>query len=116
MNAVLPFMHAWEEAVLHNWDPGVPEALYVRYSLLGDNEVTREMTDQLLPVGWHGAVSNARWHQGLLHLSGVLKGSHRWRRLMPGRCFDGAHCERLNPPSSLDPDPTPKALNGCTDG
>ncbi len=33
------------------------------------------MTDQLLPVEWRGAVSNARRQQGLLHLSDVLKGA-----------------------------------------
>ncbi len=76
VNSVLPFMHAWEEAEHDGGGSAAPEALYARYPLLGDNEITREMTAQLLPAGWHGAVSNARRQQGLLHLSDLLKGAY----------------------------------------
>jgi hypothetical protein len=79
VNAVLPFMHAWDETGNGPMKPGVklgaPEALYRKFPLLSDNEITREMTDQLLPVGWRGAVTNARRQQGLLHLSALLKGA-----------------------------------------
>ena len=75
VNAVLPFMHAWEETEPYGGTTGGPEALYARYPLLGGNEITREMAAQLLPAGWLGAVSNARRQQGLLHLSDVLKGA-----------------------------------------
>ena len=73
VNAVLPFMHAWEGLEPHGGGTGGPGALYARYPLLSDNELTREMAAQLLPAGWLGAVSNARWQQGLLHLSDLLK-------------------------------------------
>ena len=76
VNAVLPFMHSWEDAEPRGRLTGVPEGLYARYPLLGANEITREMTAQLLPAGWHGAVSNARRQQGLLHLSDLLKGAY----------------------------------------
>jgi len=75
VNAVLPFMHAWEQAEPCDDAPGVPESLYARYPLLSDNEITREMAAQLLPAGWRGAASNARRQQGLLHLSDLLKGA-----------------------------------------
>ncbi|MBC8281832.1 MAG: DUF2851 family protein [Chloroflexi bacterium] len=84
VNVVLPFMHAWDawqarevgrDSVSDADAPGIPETLYSRYPLLAANEITREMTAQLLPVGWQGAVSTARRQQGLLHLSEVLKGA-----------------------------------------
>lgn len=88
VNVVLPFMHAWDqcqalergEAEISSAAPGVkqlgvPEQLYRRFTLLAENEITREMTSQLLPTRWLRAVSNARRQQGLLHLSEVLKGA-----------------------------------------
>ena len=80
VNAVLPFLHAWEEAAPDGGDTSVSQndarAMYERFPKLAGNEVTREMTEQLLPVGWRRAVSNARRQQGLLHLSALLKGAH----------------------------------------
>ena len=79
VNAVLPFMHAWAEAGGPAHDgPGQDAvlAIYHRFPLLTGNEITREMTEQLLPVAWRGAVGNARRQQGLLHLSDLLRGSH----------------------------------------
>ena len=75
VNAVLPFMHAWEESEPRGAITGVPEGIYARYPLLSENEITREMAAQLLPAGWRRAVSNARRQQGLLHLSDLLKGA-----------------------------------------
>ena len=87
VNVVLPFVHAWdnlraresgdEKSLVESEteELGNPESLYRRYSLLADNEIIREMTDQLLPVQLRVAVSNARRQQGLLHLSEVLKGA-----------------------------------------
>jgi hypothetical protein len=74
VNAVLPFMHAWEESEPRGAITGVPEGIYARYPLLSENEITREMAAQLLPAGWRRAVSNAKRQQGLLHLSDLLKG------------------------------------------
>ena len=79
VNAVLPFMHAWAEVRGPAYSgPGrdVALAIFHRFPLLTDNGLTREMTEQLLPVGWRGAVANARRQQGLLYLSALLKGSH----------------------------------------
>ena len=76
VNAVLPFMHAWDEAGQDQRVSGAPETLYKRFPLLAENEITREMTAQLLPSGWHRAVTNARRQQGLLHLSALLKGAY----------------------------------------
>ena len=79
VNAVLPFMHAWAEVSgPAHAGPGreVCTAIYQRFPLLTGNEITREMTEQLLPVAWRGAVGNARRQQGLLHLSELLRGSH----------------------------------------
>ena len=76
VNAVLPFMHAWWEVAGQGPGPEAAAALYRRYPLLTKNELTREMTSQLLPVRWHGAVAGARRQQGLLHLAALLNGSH----------------------------------------
>jgi len=76
VNAVLPFMHAWAEVSGQGPGRDVSAAIYHRFPLLTDNELTREMTEQLLPVGWRRVVSSARRQQGLLHLSALLKGSH----------------------------------------
>ena len=76
VNAVLPFMHAW--AGMGGGGPGPDSALalYHRFPLLTNNELTREMTVQLLPGEWRGCVVNARRQQGLLHLADLLKGAH----------------------------------------
>ena len=76
VNAVLPFMHAWAEVSGQGPGPDVSAALYHRFPRLTDNGLTREMTEQLLPARWRGAVAGARRQQGLLHLSALLKGSH----------------------------------------
>ena len=75
VNAVLPLIHAWDE-IPDGAAQGAPEKLYQRFPMLAGNEITREMTEQLLPAEWSGAVSNARRQQGLLHLSALLKGAH----------------------------------------
>ena len=76
VNAVLPFLRAWEQAEHGSGGDGLPEILYQKFPLSADNEVTREMTEQLLPPAWRGVVSSARRQQGLLHLSALMKGAH----------------------------------------
>ena len=76
VNAVLPFMHAWDESQSRLGTPGAEEVIYRELPKLAENEITREMTVQLLPVEWRGAVANARRQQGLLHLSDLLKGAY----------------------------------------
>jgi hypothetical protein len=87
VNVVLPFMHAcdrWQALQKGEpepspksaaEEPGALEKLYRNFTLWAANEITREMTSQLLPTRWLRAVSNARRQQGLLHLSDVLKGA-----------------------------------------
>ncbi len=75
VNAELPFMHAWDE-IPDGAAQGAPGKFYQRFPMLAGNEITREMTEQLLPAEWRGAVSNAGRQQGLLHLSALLKGAH----------------------------------------
>ena len=69
-NVVLPLLH---------WLDGKPEStyreLYRRFPKLQDNEVGREMAEQLLPPDWRGMVNSARRQQGLLHLASLLRGA-----------------------------------------
>ena len=76
VNAVLPFMHAWWEVNGQGPGPDASTTLYHRFPLLTANELTREMTAQLLPARWRGTVAGARRQQGLLHLAALLNGSH----------------------------------------
>ena len=52
--------------------------LYQRFGKLQDNELTQEMTGQLVDPGWAAAprkvANNARRQQGLLHLKYLLSG------------------------------------------
>ncbi len=76
VNVVLPFLHALSES-LQEPRPGSrsgaqPDrpylALYRKFGKLQENEVTREVAEQLLPGGWRETVNSARRQQGLLHL------------------------------------------------
>ena len=69
VNAVLP--------LLHSLDGGGESAyldLYRRFPNLQENEVVREMAEQLFPEEWRGEVNDARRQQGLLHLAALLRG------------------------------------------
>lgn len=68
VNAVLPFMHAWDEYEFREETRGVSETLYRKFPMLADNEIIREMMAQLLPLESRSAVTGARSQQGLLHL------------------------------------------------
>ena len=76
VNAVLPFMHGWPEFGSQGPEPDGALALFRRFPRLAGNQLTREMTDQLLPAAWRETVTNARRQQGLLHLSALLRGAH----------------------------------------
>jgi hypothetical protein len=74
VNVVLPLCHGLAGL---GGDGGLEEAclaVYRGWSKLQDNEISREMADQLLAPGWAGAVSTARRQQGLLHLHHLLRG------------------------------------------
>ena len=76
MNVVLPFLHALAESlqeprpeIRSDAQPDRPYlVLYRKFGKLQENEVTREVAEQLLPDGWRATVNSARRQQGLLHL------------------------------------------------
>ena len=75
VNIVLPFMHG---LAVRREEPGSGEAyldLYDRFPKIQENELTREMADQLLTPAWRKALKGARRQQGLLHLHQLLSGS-----------------------------------------
>jgi hypothetical protein len=45
VNAVLPFLFAWEDGGRDATEDGVAQALYERFPMLAANEVTREMAE-----------------------------------------------------------------------
>ena len=69
-------MHGWPEFGSQGPEPDGALALFRRFPRLAGNQLTREMTDQLLPAAWRETVTNARRQQGLLHLSALLRGAH----------------------------------------
>lgn len=75
VNILLPLLHAL--AVFQ----GVPEGgqryleLYRGFGRLQDNELTREMAEQLLLPQWRSALNSARRQQGLIHLQHLLAGA-----------------------------------------
>ena len=75
VNVVLPFLNA-----LHKFrgEAGEGQAyleLYRRFSKLQENDLTREMSGQLLGPAWAGLLNTARRQQGLLHLQRLLSGA-----------------------------------------
>ena len=78
VNVVLPCLHGLAEM---GGDARRAESyleLYHRFGKLQDNELTREMTGQLVDPGWAAdprkLANNARRQQGLLHLKYLLSG------------------------------------------
>ena len=74
VNVVLPFLGGMAQL---EGDPRQAQhcaRLYGKFSRLQDNELTREMAQQLMPVEWLQAVNTARRQQGLLHLHHLLAG------------------------------------------
>jgi hypothetical protein len=74
-NVVLPFLHGW---MALEGMPGQGQAyleLYRKYGKLQDNELTREMADQLLEPDWRAVLTTARRQQGLIHLHRILAGA-----------------------------------------
>ncbi len=65
VNVILPFRHARTD------DGGANSAalaLFRKFPKLQPNEITREMSEQLLTTDWRGVVDSARRQQGLIHL------------------------------------------------
>ena len=74
VNVVLPFCHGLAEVDPDGSQAQVYQCQYHRFGKLQENELTREMADQLIEPGWTGVVANARRQQGLLHLHSLLVG------------------------------------------
>lgn len=75
VNVVLPLLYACPVARGESQQARDYLALYHRFGRLQDNEVTREMADQLLDPAWGRVVTTARRQQGLLHLHRLLTGA-----------------------------------------
>ena len=74
VNVVLPFFHALS-ASMGDRDSGTAcLGAYQRFGKLQDNELTREMADELMEPAWHKVPNTARRQQGLLHLHHLLTG------------------------------------------
>jgi len=74
VNVVLPFLHAMAEIRQDSQEAEAHLETYGRFGKLQDNELTREMSEQLFDPGWGEVVNNARRQQGLLHLKYLLSG------------------------------------------
>jgi hypothetical protein len=75
VNVVLPFLHG---RAVREEKPDKGQAyleLYRRHGKLQDNELTREMADQLVGPGWRPVLTTARRQQGLIHLHRILAGA-----------------------------------------
>ena len=80
VNVVLPFFHALNLLYPGKAPSGDPLGFYRSFSKLQDNELIREMTEQLFDPAWAGGaptkiVNSARRQQGLLRLHAVLTGA-----------------------------------------
>lgn len=76
VNVVLPFLHALDRRRGGPASGREQLALYRRLGKLQENELTREMVEQLVEPAWPGVVDTARRQQGLLHLHSLLSGGH----------------------------------------
>jgi hypothetical protein len=74
VNVVLPFLHAVAEIRQDSQETEAYLETYGRFGKLQDNELTREMSEQLFDPGWGEVVNNARRQQGLLHLKHLISG------------------------------------------
>ena len=75
VNVALPLFHSMASS---QGQPDEAEGclkLYRQFGKLQGNDLTREMTEQLLPAGWAGVVDSARRQQGLVYLHHLLTGA-----------------------------------------
>lgn len=80
VNVVLPFSLAWAQVMEQPELKRKVVELYSIYPKLGENEVTKQMTNQMLGKDRRHIVDSARRQQGLIHLSN--------RFCDEGRCAD----------------------------
>ncbi len=74
VNSVLPLLHATAGSSRGANQEAELLRMFRVFPKLPDNEVVREMVDQLFPK-WPGVASSARRQQGLLHLAALLRGA-----------------------------------------
>ena len=74
VNVVLPFIHALAEIRQDSQEAEAYLEIYGRFGKLQDNELTREMSEQLIAPVWQDVVKNARRQQGLLYLKHLISG------------------------------------------
>lgn len=75
VNVVLPFCHGLAAGRGDENSGSAYLELYRRFGRLQDNELTREMADELMKPAWRRVSHTARRQQGLLHLHRLLTGS-----------------------------------------
>ncbi len=75
VNVVLPFCHGLAAGRGDEHSGSAYLGLYRRFGRLQDNELTREMADELMEPAWRQVSNTARRQQGLLHLHRLLTGS-----------------------------------------
>ena len=74
VNVALPFMHG---LAARRRQPSAGESCletYSRFPKLQENELTREMAEQLIDPAWTGVAATARRQQALLHFHSLLRG------------------------------------------
>ena len=75
VNVVLPFYHGLATEQGENGQTRAYLGLYAKFGKLPDNEITREMVDQLFDPSRGNVVATARHQQGLIHLQRLLSGA-----------------------------------------
>ena len=73
VNVVLPFFHGLASG--QGEDGQAYLEMYAKFGKLPDNEITREMVNQLFDPAWGKVVATARHQQGLIHLQRLLSGA-----------------------------------------
>ena len=74
VNVVLPFHHGLTVMQGEAGHAARYLASYHKFGKLPNNEITREMSEQLINPAWRKVVTTARLQQGLIHLQRLLSG------------------------------------------
>jgi hypothetical protein len=75
VNVVLPFLHGLATSAGEAAQAQKYLKLYHQFGKLQENELTREMADQLMESLWVKEVTTARRQQGLIHFQRLLSGA-----------------------------------------
>ena len=74
VNVVLPFLHGLTVMQGEAGHAARYLASYHKFGKLPNNEITREMSEQLINPAWRKVATTARRQQGLIHLKRLLSG------------------------------------------